>query len=205
MRTSDSPTTGRLFTRHPLRHHRRRHRCPATSPGLRHCVKPSIPAIGTKTTLYNFGAEPDGQISPGALLYHAGLLYGVTTDGGYGYGTVFSINPKTKVETVVYCFLGKADAVGPWSGVIYRDGFLYGTSGGGGANGMVAVIWKLIHCGRTEIRCFGHSFTEARSNFPSMGSISKAVFDYSRRQFVRQTTIPMAALRMTASYSRSTC
>jgi uncharacterized repeat protein (TIGR03803 family) len=98
------------------------------------------PATGTKTTLYNFSVETDGRYPRGGLLYHAGLLYGVTTDGGYGYGTVFAINPKTKVETIIYHFLGRPDAVGPTGGLIYRDGILYGTSGGGGANNMGAVF-----------------------------------------------------------------
>jgi uncharacterized repeat protein (TIGR03803 family) len=65
-----------------------------------------------------------------------GTLYGTTLDGGdtaCNCGTVFSLDPGTGAEKVLYSFLGdRIDGAGPYAGLINVMGTLYGTTYGGG-------------------------------------------------------------------------
>jgi uncharacterized repeat protein (TIGR03803 family) len=90
----------------------------------------------------------DGYKPRGALLESNGLLYGVTQFGGqdtcnesvYGCGTVFSLNPATDTETVLYAFQSNGTYVTePTTGLVDLNGMLYGTSSSGGAYGKGAV------------------------------------------------------------------
>jgi uncharacterized repeat protein (TIGR03803 family) len=104
-------------------------------------------ATGTETVLYSFcpGGFPcsDGVVSEGNLIYLKGKLYGTTAYGGTncqsggGCGTVFSINPKTGAENVIYSFCSKtncSDGQIPYAGLVDVKGTLYGTTSYGGAN-----------------------------------------------------------------------
>ena len=91
-------------------------------------------ATGAETTVYTFTGVPDGSHARGQLVYHQGLLFGTTFDGGkYDGGTVFSINPKAGTEAVLYSFSVGADGLSPLAGVVAKAGALYGTSYRGGA------------------------------------------------------------------------
>ncbi len=77
----------------------------------------------------------------GGLTYVNGLLYGVTAAGGVqgcqdfgnaGCGTVFSVNPSTGQETVLYKFKGPYDAWFPIGNLAHLNGTLYGATYGGG-------------------------------------------------------------------------
>jgi len=73
------------------------------------------------------------------LIEVKGTLYGTTLSGGTGCdgagcGTVFSLDPNTGAETVLYAFQGGTDGSGP-NAVIDVKGTLYGTTVGGGAYG----------------------------------------------------------------------
>ena len=95
------------------------------------------------SVLYSFcavGGEDctDGSYPQAALIQDAeGNLYSTTSSGGlYQGGTVFKLNPATKVETVLYRFGSDAgDGAVPFAGLI-RDtaGNLYGTTTGAGAH-----------------------------------------------------------------------
>jgi uncharacterized repeat protein (TIGR03803 family) len=51
--------------------------------------------VGKLTTLHYFGETPDGQHPVGELLEgRDGNLYGVTREGGLGFGTIFKINTR---------------------------------------------------------------------------------------------------------------
>ena len=95
---------------------------------------------GTESVLYSFcdqGTCPDGASPRGELLEWNGLLYGVTESGGTcsECGTVFSIDPVTDDEKVVYAFQGfPSDGMEPSSGLIEMNGLLYGTTTQGGSN-----------------------------------------------------------------------
>jgi uncharacterized repeat protein (TIGR03803 family) len=92
----------------------------------------------------NDGANPNTGVTIGAH----GVLYGTTPTGGAattccpvtGNGTVYSLAPPEVAgdpwtETVLYDFSDTADGFTPSSGVVIRDGVLYGTTEHGGACG----------------------------------------------------------------------
>ncbi len=97
---------------------------------------------GAEKVLYRFPPFNNGSASqePGGVNYQAGLLFGVTgaggnmCGGGQGCGTVFTFNPKTNVEAVLYAFTGGADGFNPGS-LIYHEGYFYGTTGLGAGTG----------------------------------------------------------------------
>ncbi len=102
-----------------------------------------ITSSGILTTLYDFCSQSqcsDGSASnsQGGLVQAAnGDLYGTTDSGGAnGTGTVYKITPSGTFTTL-YNFCSKpgcADGAAPDSGLIQAaDGYLYGTTAGGGA------------------------------------------------------------------------
>lgn len=103
------------------------------------------PKTGAETVLYSFCSRkkcPDGAGPTPGLIDVNGTLYGTATLGGntkacrvFGCGAVFSLDPKTGAETVVYSFGGSStDGAWPHAGLIDVNGTLYGTTGAGGAN-----------------------------------------------------------------------
>jgi uncharacterized repeat protein (TIGR03803 family) len=98
----------------------------------------------TFTTLATFD-QTDGELPEGSLVQGMdGNLYGTTVDGGGnggggGGGTVFRITPAGELTTLYsFCrLLNCADGAFPYAGLILgTDGNLYGTTFGGGANGV---------------------------------------------------------------------
>ncbi len=99
------------------------------------------PLSGAETVIYSFCKQqrcPDGSGPEDGLLDVNGIFYGTTEFGGAnGYGEVFSLDPSTGVETVLYSFCVLkycADGYGPLGGLIEVNGTLYGTTGSGGAH-----------------------------------------------------------------------
>lgn len=102
---------------------------------------------GAEKTLYTFCSAQncaDGANPFAAMIEANGILYGTTGQGGgtgcngNGCGTVFSLDPKTGAETVLYAFQGGADGADPAAGLIKVKGALYGTTflgGGAGCGG----------------------------------------------------------------------
>jgi uncharacterized repeat protein (TIGR03803 family) len=97
------------------------------------------PATGAETVVYSFCESQctSGFFPFGPLIDVKGTLYGTTTAGqGAALGTVFSLNPATGIETVVYSFCSKrhcADGKYPYSGLLKLNGNLYGTTLDGGS------------------------------------------------------------------------
>ena len=95
-------------------------------------------ASGKTKVVYEFQGGSDGETPDSALINIGGLLYGTTANGGssancsIGCGTVFSLNPETGAESVVYPFQGSGDGADPAASVIDVNGTLYGTTAGGG-------------------------------------------------------------------------
>jgi len=93
---------------------------------------------GVETVLYSFNPAngTDGQF-PGALIVEArGNLYGTTSSGGtFGDGTVYKLTPNG-VETILHSFNynGGTDGAAPDGLILGKNGVLYGTTLGGGAN-----------------------------------------------------------------------
>lgn len=104
----------------------------------------------TETVLHSFNWGSDGVYPVGDLIFDAaGNLYGVTDDGGGGYGSVFELTPDSKgqwTETILHSFSGTGDGVFPDSGpVMDAAGHLYGATPNGGANRCdCGVVYEII-------------------------------------------------------------
>jgi uncharacterized repeat protein (TIGR03803 family) len=118
---------------------------------------------GTLTTLYQFCSKqncPDGWNPSGPLVQGSdGNFYGTTQNGGvtnppcysYGCGTVFKLTPSGTLTTL-YSFCSATnctDGTDPLGGLIQgTDGNFYGTTYGGGANGIGdGTIFKITPAG----------------------------------------------------------
>jgi uncharacterized repeat protein (TIGR03803 family) len=111
----------------------------------------------TLKTLHTFAGSPDGSQPYGGLAAGSdGNFYGTTySGGGSGQGTVFSMTGAGTLS-VIYNFGGAVDGANPEAGLIQgNDGFLYGTTYGGGASNAGAVF----KVGTTGTLTALHSFT----------------------------------------------
>jgi uncharacterized repeat protein (TIGR03803 family) len=94
---------------------------------------------GTSNVVYSFQGGTDGDTPQSGLIEMNGMLYGTTYMGGdegacylFGCGTIYSINPQTDAETVLYAF-HNAEGNGPYGGLTKAGSKLYGTTDEGGA------------------------------------------------------------------------
>jgi uncharacterized repeat protein (TIGR03803 family) len=78
------------------------------------------------------GTDPMGIVSLNGLLYGTTNLGGSCRNSGYGCGTVFSVNPSSGHETILYSFAGGRDGERPYAGLLAYNGILYGTTDRGG-------------------------------------------------------------------------
>jgi uncharacterized repeat protein (TIGR03803 family) len=111
----------------------------------------AISTTGVEKVLHGFTGSPDGANPEGFVVNVNGTLYGTTFVGGTGTctyssstgcGTVFTVDPTTGSESVLYSFTGGTDGAGPRAGLIDVNGTLYGTTyfGGSSGNGTVFSI-----------------------------------------------------------------
>jgi len=87
----------------------------------------------------------DGKYPTGALTLQNGVLYGTTSGGSAGKGTVFKLTRtgKSWKNTVLYSFTGKKDGDYPFSGVaVDPTGNLYGETQYGG-NQRMGVLYEV--------------------------------------------------------------
>jgi uncharacterized repeat protein (TIGR03803 family) len=103
----------------------------------------SITTSGIETVVHRFQCGKDGFNPYGTLINVNGTLYGTTVEGfacsgGYG-GTVYTIS-KSGRERVIHQFSGTLDGYAPYAGLINVNGTLYGTTLGGGSNGLGTVF-----------------------------------------------------------------
>jgi uncharacterized repeat protein (TIGR03803 family) len=88
----------------------------------------------TFKTLYNFSGGSDGATPYRALLLFSNTLYGTArSGGGFGAGTVFSLNSDGTDFTNVYSFSGGLDGAIPVASLLLLGRTLYGTTTAGGA------------------------------------------------------------------------
>ena len=103
-----------------------------------------ITAAGALTVLHSFGAGSDGAEPAGSLLQaRDGNFYGTTYRGGAsGQGSLFRVT-SGGVSATIHSFQGGSNPNGgyPQAGLIQgTDGWLYGTTTGGGAGGLGTVF-----------------------------------------------------------------
>ena len=99
------------------------------------------PPPAPRRSWYSFAGGTDGSDPVGGLIEAKGTLYGTTRTGGttgctqhLGCGTVYSLDPATGTERVLFSFRNGVDGAMPRAGVIYVKGTLLGTTTSGGAN-----------------------------------------------------------------------
>jgi uncharacterized repeat protein (TIGR03803 family) len=104
------------------------------------------PASGRETVPYSFsgdcfqGGGGDACEPSAPLIDVGGTLYGTTAEGGLNdFGAVFSFDPITGTEFVLYSFGNGTDGGYPYAGLLEVDGKLYGTcyEGGTSRNGVI--------------------------------------------------------------------
>ena len=93
----------------------------------------------TETVIHTFTGGADGA-SPwaGVTLDAAGNLYGTTSAGANGFGTVYELSPSGGgyAEKTIYTFQRATDGGNPYSGLIFDGaGNLYGATQYGGSGG----------------------------------------------------------------------
>lgn len=134
-----------------------------------------VTPAGRLTTIYSFRAEfwTDAQDPYGALVQGPnGNLYGTTRIGGqYGQGTVFEVAPVGQLTILhSFCAAGPpcADGQQPEAGMILGpNGSFYGTTVGGGVNGVGSIFeitpagnLTTIHSFCSETECADGSYPE---------------------------------------------
>lgn len=102
----------------------------------------SVGTSGGESVVYSFCSQSnctDGDLPNASLIDVKGTLYGTTYQGGANsHGTVFSIDPGTGKETVLYSFCAQSnctDGYEPDAALIDVKGMLYGTTAEGGVGG----------------------------------------------------------------------
>jgi uncharacterized repeat protein (TIGR03803 family) len=138
-----------------------------------------LPCRAAKTpilaTLYNFTDLADGSFpEAGLVLGNGGSLFGTTSSGGSGWGSVFELTPTkggTWTETTLYNFTGGADGGNPISDlVIGKNNVLYGTTNVGGAHGYGTVFEVVPSAGGVWTEKVLHSFADGSDGaYPEAG------------------------------------
>jgi uncharacterized repeat protein (TIGR03803 family) len=98
----------------------------------------SVDSSGAERVVYNFNGNfsdaQDGSWPFAGLTELHGTLYGTTSGGGTGDGTVYTVSTSGK-ESVLYRFAGGSDAQDVEANLAVAKGTLYGTSVYGGGSG----------------------------------------------------------------------
>jgi uncharacterized repeat protein (TIGR03803 family) len=110
-------------------------------------LSPIVGGGWTETLLHNFlNNGIDGAYPEAGLIFDAkGNLYGTTSRGADGYGTVFELAPTAGggwIEKVLHSFKhNRQDGNYPYAGAILdAAGHLYGMTGKGGADNLGTVF-----------------------------------------------------------------
>ena len=91
--------------------------------------------------LYSFGTGSDGNSSISNLVFDSsGNLYGTTSEGGSGSGTIFKLARGTLLESIPHSFQGPPDGAFPYAGMVAGgNGTFFGATTHGGTDGEGAV------------------------------------------------------------------
>jgi uncharacterized repeat protein (TIGR03803 family) len=114
------------------------------------------------TVLHAFvGGLTDGAYPHGSLLQSGNILYGLTSEGGNGTGTLFAYNTSNNSVSVLHSFTGgPGDGALPLGSLIQSGNILYGTTLEGGANNF-GTLFAFDTTNNTEIVL--HSFTSTNT------------------------------------------
>jgi uncharacterized repeat protein (TIGR03803 family) len=131
--------------------------CQGCGGGYGTVYKLSPPANGmplgtpwTETVLHFFTSGADGYEPDGGVIFDSsGALYGTTSQGGVGYGTVFRLTPSASgnpwTKTILHSFSSAPDGANPLSGLIFdRHDGLYGTTSRGGSVSDFGTVFRVV-------------------------------------------------------------
>jgi len=99
-------------------------------------LTPSVSGEWTEKVIYSFKSAGDGNSSISNLVLDAaGNLYGTTSEGGYGSGTIFGLtHGRGWIESLQHLFSGPPDGAFPYAGMVPGlAGEFYGATVHGGA------------------------------------------------------------------------
>ncbi len=129
-----------------------------------------VTASGVFSTIYTFpdtahGSHPNATLT----LNKSGNLYGTTQYGGASNrGAVFTLDPDSGAESILYSFTGMPDGAYPQGQLTFKGGDLYGTTTEGGSSNN-GTVFKLTSTGtETILHNFGNSPDGA---FPTAGVV----------------------------------
>ncbi len=139
--------------------------------------------VGELTTLYSFCTKPDcadGSNPVAELTQGAdGSLYGMTSQGGTGSGTIFKIT-SSGVLTTIYTFCSKAqctDGGNPKGGLIQAaDGNFYGTTFSGGSRNAGTVFTVTAQGALTTLFGFCTGCVEGASPYSTLAQDTDGSF-----------------------------
>lgn len=142
----------------------------------------------TETVLYNFNGSRDGYNYTASLVNDGdGNMYGTTTVGGAGYGTVYELSPNDSGgwnETTIHTF-NVDEGTYPASLIADGKGNLYGTTSEGGANND-GILYRLSPVGNRWVETILTSFGVGMIGERPFGNI---IVDTSGNLFGTDNTI----------------
>ena len=113
---------------------------------------------------FNIFGSPKGEYPYGHVIDVAGVLYGMTENGGaHGEGVFFSYNIGTSTYTDLYDFSGGTGGANPYGSLVAIGNVLYGLTEQGGTNGVGNIFSYNIG---TSTYTNLYSFTSATGELP---------------------------------------
>jgi uncharacterized repeat protein (TIGR03803 family) len=137
------------------------------------------PTTGRERVLYSFRGAPDGEAPYAHVADVKGTLYGTTLEGGAnGHGIVFSLNPTTGAESVLYSFgSSSSDGQSPYASVTHVKDTLYGTTYGGGASGLGTVFSLNRKTGAQRVlHSFGSGSSDGQSPYAGLIDVNGTLY-----------------------------
>jgi len=138
---------------------------------------------GAESVLYSFRGAQDGASPQFGVVASHGMLYGVTqgqflsgprVGETYGYGTVFSINPKTGRETTLHTFSNTQDGGYPFAALSVINGVVYGAAESGGTFG-AGVLFSIDTSTRQVSTVYSFSGLDGSSN-PGLTNVGGTLY-----------------------------
>ena len=113
----------------------------------------SVSKTEAPKTLYRFkGGTTDGSMPADDIVLADGKLYGTLQLGGANRGgAIFSFDPATGTEKLVYSFKNGDDGGVPLAGLAFSDGVLWGTTNAFGQHGKGGIFRYRLSDGSIEV------------------------------------------------------
>ena len=137
----------------------------ASGLGVVYELSPNQQLPWTETVLFRFTQRSGANPWAGVNFDGLGNLYGTTTQGAAGYGSIYRLSSRTGGHFVSLPFAGTPDGALPYTGVLIAGNIIYGTTAGGGTQNSGSVF-KLVGRKESVIYSFCSQPTCADGNGP---------------------------------------